>query len=85
MENSKKRYTPMMEKPDYRKSQGAKTQSELNPGEIHSTAVKDILKYLRNSKDMVLEYGAKPEAELKVSCYADASFQTDKDNTKSQT
>ncbi|GJV35992.1 retrovirus-related pol polyprotein from transposon TNT 1-94 [Tanacetum coccineum] len=57
----------------------------LNPGEIHSTAVKDILKYLRNSKDMVLEYGAKPEAELKVSCYADASFQTDKDNTKSQT
>nr|GEZ65353.1 zinc finger, CCHC-type [Tanacetum cinerariifolium] len=27
----------------------------------------------------------KPEAELKVSCYADASFQTDKDDTKSQT
>ncbi|GJS11469.1 retrotransposon protein, putative, ty1-copia subclass [Tanacetum coccineum] len=35
--------------------------------------------------DMVLVYGAKPEAELKVSCYADASFQTDKDDTKSQT
>nr|GEU75578.1 hypothetical protein [Tanacetum cinerariifolium] len=29
--------------------------------------------------------GAKPEAELKVPCYADASFQTDKDDTKSQT
>ncbi|GKG11096.1 hypothetical protein Tco_0342496, partial [Tanacetum coccineum] len=28
MENSKKRYTPMMEKPDYRKSQGAKTPTE---------------------------------------------------------
>ncbi|GJR94337.1 retrotransposon protein, putative, ty1-copia subclass [Tanacetum coccineum] len=85
MENSKKGYTPMMEKPDYRKSQGAKTPSEQNPSEIHWTAVKTILKYLRNTKDMVLMYGAKPEAELKVSCYADASFQTDKDDTKSQT
>nr|GEV83170.1 hypothetical protein [Tanacetum cinerariifolium] len=44
-----------------------------------------ILKYLRNTQDMVLVYGAKPEAELKVSCYDVASFQTDKDDTKSQT
>ncbi|GJT31806.1 hypothetical protein Tco_0922225 [Tanacetum coccineum] len=73
MKNSKKGYTPMIEKPDYRKSQGAKTPSEQNPGEVHWTAVKAILKYLRNTKDMVLVYGAKPEAELKVSCYADAS------------
>ncbi|GKD69889.1 retrotransposon protein, putative, ty1-copia subclass [Tanacetum coccineum] len=58
---------------------------QQNPGEIHWTAVKTILKYLRNTKDMVLVYGAKPEDELKVSCYADASFQTDKDDTKSQT
>nr|GFC19083.1 putative retrotransposon protein [Tanacetum cinerariifolium] len=28
---------------------------------------------------------AKPKTELKVSCYADASFQTDNDDTKSQT
>ncbi|GJX75180.1 hypothetical protein Tco_0313775 [Tanacetum coccineum] len=34
---------------------------------------------------MVLVYRAKPEDELKVSCYANASFQTDKDDTKSQT
>ncbi|GKB63977.1 retrotransposon protein, putative, ty1-copia subclass [Tanacetum coccineum] len=40
---------------------------QLNPGEIHSIAVKDILKYLRNSKDMVLVYGAKLKAELKES------------------
>ncbi|GKC86854.1 retrotransposon protein, putative, ty1-copia subclass [Tanacetum coccineum] len=77
MENSKKGYTPMIKKPDYRKSQGAKTPTE--------TAVKTILKYLRNTKDMVLVYGAKPKDELKVSCYVDASFQTDKDDTKSQT
>ncbi|GKF11340.1 hypothetical protein Tco_0049266, partial [Tanacetum coccineum] len=103
-ENSKKVYTLMMEKPDYRKSQGAKTPTKIqrmqrvpyalaigsimyaqNPGEIHWTAVKTILKYLRNTKDMVLVYGAKPEDKLKVSCYADASFQTDKDDTKSLT
>ncbi|GJS31494.1 retrotransposon protein, putative, ty1-copia subclass [Tanacetum coccineum] len=85
MENSKKGYTPMMEKHDYKKSQCAKIPTEQNPGEIHWTAVKTILKYLRNTKDMVLVYGEKPEDELKVSCYADASFQTDKDDTKSQT
>ncbi|GJY18500.1 hypothetical protein Tco_0389991 [Tanacetum coccineum] len=105
MKNSKKGYTPMMKKPDYKKSQGAKTPSKVqcmqrvpyasaigsiirfqqNPSEIHWTVVKTILKYLRNNKDMVLVYRAKPEAELKVSCYADASFQTDKDDTKSQT
>ncbi|GJV77239.1 retrotransposon protein, putative, ty1-copia subclass [Tanacetum coccineum] len=98
MENSKKGYTPMIEKPDYSMSQGAKTPNEVQRlrrvpyasaigsiKEIHWTAVKTILKYLRNTKDIVLVYGAKPEAELKVSCYADASFQTDKDDTKSQT
>nr|GEX94213.1 hypothetical protein [Tanacetum cinerariifolium] len=80
MENSKKGYTPMMEKPDYRKSQGAKTPSEVQRMQIvpYASAIGSII-------DMVLVYGAKPEAELKVSCYADASFQTDKDDTKSQT
>ncbi|GJS59287.1 hypothetical protein Tco_0654071 [Tanacetum coccineum] len=57
----------------------------LNPKEIRWTAIKTILKYLRNTKDMVLVYGVKPKAEMKVSCYADANFQTDKDDTKSQT
>ncbi|GJU50154.1 hypothetical protein Tco_1219709 [Tanacetum coccineum] len=42
----------------------------------------------KNKTDMDGIYGScvweKPEAELKVSCYADASFQTDKDDTKSQ-
>nr|GEU56259.1 hypothetical protein [Tanacetum cinerariifolium] len=73
MKNSKKGYTPMIEKPDYRKSQGAKTPTEQNPGEIHWTVVKSILKYLRNIKDMILVYEAKPKDEMKISCYADAS------------
>ncbi|GJX10745.1 retrotransposon protein, putative, ty1-copia subclass [Tanacetum coccineum] len=92
MENSKKGYIPMIENPNYRKFQGAKTPSKVQrmqrvpyASAIDSTVVKAILKYLRNTKDMVLVYGSKPEAELKVSCYADAIFQTDKDDTKSQT
>ncbi|GJT08772.1 retrotransposon protein, putative, ty1-copia subclass, partial [Tanacetum coccineum] len=72
MENSKKGYTPMVEKHDYRKSQGAKTPTEQNPGEIHWTIVKTILKYLRNTQYMILVYEAKPKDELKISCYADA-------------
>ncbi|GKC45253.1 retrotransposon protein, putative, ty1-copia subclass [Tanacetum coccineum] len=109
----------MQEKPDFRKSQGAKTPSEVkrmqrvpyasairsimyavrctrsdvafaqnlcslfqqNPNEAHSTTVKTILKYLRNTKDIVLVYGGNPETELKVTCYIDAGFQTNKDDT----
>ncbi|GJU32225.1 hypothetical protein Tco_1175814 [Tanacetum coccineum] len=83
MENSKKGYTPMIEKPDCRKSQGAKTPSEVQRMRMVPYASRPDLAFA-NTKDMVLVYGAKPKAELKVSCYADASFQTDKDDTKSQ-
>nr|GEX51555.1 hypothetical protein [Tanacetum cinerariifolium] len=167
MENSKKGYTPMMEKPDYRKSQGAKTPTKVQQRVPYASAIGSIMYAVRctrpdvffaqnlcsrfqqnpaknntltgsvpdrwefcgikamriglswirridlvsfvvfckvavqirrifldgygilvvriNTKDMVLVYGAKPKDELKVSCYADASFQTDKDDTKSQT
>ncbi|GJY58786.1 retrotransposon protein, putative, ty1-copia subclass, partial [Tanacetum coccineum] len=51
-ENSKKGYTPMMEKPDYRKSQGAKTPTEVQ----HMQRVP-----YASAIDMVLVYGAKPE------------------------
>nr|GFB66085.1 retrotransposon protein, putative, Ty1-copia subclass [Tanacetum cinerariifolium] len=56
-----------------------------NFGEAHWTAVKNILKYLRNTKDTLLVYGGDPEAELRVKCYCDAGFETDGDDTKSQT
>ncbi|GJU15989.1 ribonuclease H-like domain-containing protein [Tanacetum coccineum] len=78
------------------KSQCATTSAEMkrmqnvpyasaNPGEAHWTAVKNILKYLRNTKDTFLVYGGNPEAELQVKCYCDAGFETDRDDTKSQT
>jgi hypothetical protein len=46
--------------------------------------VKGILKYLRNTKDMVLVYGGNKE-ELSIKGYVDASFDTDPDDPKSQT
>ncbi|GJS77270.1 hypothetical protein Tco_0727151 [Tanacetum coccineum] len=46
-------------------------------GELHWTAVKNILKYLRNTKDMFLVYGGNPEAELRVDCYCNAGFETE--------
>ncbi|GJV52400.1 hypothetical protein Tco_1448141 [Tanacetum coccineum] len=33
---------------------------------------------------MVLVYGGNPKTELKINCSTDAGFQTDKDDTKSQ-
>ncbi|GKF08733.1 hypothetical protein Tco_0042957, partial [Tanacetum coccineum] len=47
--------------------------------------MKNILKYLSNTKDMFLVYGGNPEAKLRVDCYCDAGFETDRDDTKSQT
>ncbi|GKF56788.1 hypothetical protein Tco_0170325 [Tanacetum coccineum] len=78
MENSMRGSVPMQEKPNFRKSQGAKTPSEQNPGEAHWSAVKTILKYLRNTKDMVLVYRGNSET---VTFYIDVGFQTNKDNT----
>ena len=49
----------------------------------HLTAVKNILKYLKRTKDMFLVYGG--DKELVVNGYVDANFDTDSDDSKSQT
>ncbi|VFQ85135.1 unnamed protein product [Cuscuta campestris] len=49
---------------------------------VSDEAVKNILKYLRNTKDAFLVYEG--EEEPKVVGYTDASFQTDRDDYKSQ-
>ncbi|GKG41231.1 hypothetical protein Tco_0470443, partial [Tanacetum coccineum] len=53
--------------------------------ELHWTTVRNILKYLRNTKDMFLVYGGDMKRELRVSCYTDAGYPTDADDLKSQT
>ncbi|GJW75453.1 hypothetical protein Tco_0134823 [Tanacetum coccineum] len=65
-------YVARCTRPDVAFAQNLCSRFQQNPGEIHCTAVKTILKYLRKTKNMVLMYGEKPEDELKVSCYADA-------------
>ncbi|GJU82945.1 hypothetical protein Tco_1285310 [Tanacetum coccineum] len=72
-------------RPDVVFAQNITSRFQQNPGEAHWTAVKNILKYLRNTKDTFLVYGGNPEAELQVKCYCDAGFETDRDDTKSQT
>ena len=56
---------------------------QSNPGVDHLTAVKNILKYLKRTKDMFLVYGG--DEELIVKGYVDTSFNTDLDDSKSQT
>ena len=56
---------------------------QSDPGVEHWIAMKNILKYLRRTRDMFLIYGG--EEELIVNGYVDASFDTDPDDSKSQT
>ena len=56
---------------------------ESNLGADHWRVVKNILKYLKRTKDMFLVYG--DDKELVVNGYVDASFDTDPDDSKSQT
>ena len=75
-------YAMISTRPDvsYALSVTSRYQSDL--GESHWTAVKNILKYLRRTKNVFLDYGG--EEELVVMGYTDASFQIDKDDSKSQ-
>nr|GFB78749.1 hypothetical protein [Tanacetum cinerariifolium] len=101
MENSKCRAIPMQEKltlrsimyavrctrprPDVALAQNMTSRFQQNPGEEHWTAAKNILKYLRNTKDIFLVYEGNMERELRVSRYTDTGYITDADNLKSQT
>ncbi|GJX43241.1 retrotransposon protein, putative, ty1-copia subclass [Tanacetum coccineum] len=78
-------YAVRCTRPDVVFAQIITSRFQQNPGKLHWTAVKNILKYLRNTKDMFLVYGGNPEAELRVDCYCDAGFETDRDDIKSQT
>ncbi|VFQ90465.1 unnamed protein product [Cuscuta campestris] len=75
-------YTMICTRPDVSFALSVTSRYQGSIGEAHSTAVKNILKYLRNTKDAFLVYGG--EEELKVVGYTDASFQTDRDDSKSQ-
>ena len=73
-------YVMLCTRPDvsYALSVTRKYQSDLEMG--HWVAVKNILKYLRRAKDVFLIY---ENEDLIVNGYSDASFQSDRDDSKS--
>ncbi|KAK8669506.1 hypothetical protein V6N13_106934 [Hibiscus sabdariffa] len=75
-------YAMICTRPDLSYALSMTSRYQANPGEGHWTAVKNILKYLRRTKDVFLVYGG--EEELRIKGYTDASFQTDKDDSRSQ-
>ncbi|GKB72176.1 hypothetical protein Tco_0933588 [Tanacetum coccineum] len=66
-------------------AQNITNRFQHNPSELHWTTVKNILKYLRNTKDMFLVYGGNMKRELRVSCYTNAGYLMDVDDLKSHT
>ncbi|XP_074300498.1 secreted RxLR effector protein 161-like [Silene latifolia] len=55
---------------------------QANPGESHWVVVKNILKYMRRTNDLFLVF--RGDTELSVKGYTHSSFQTDRDDLKSQ-
>ena len=75
-------YAMICTRPDVAFAISLTSRYQANPGESHWAAVNTILKYLKRTKEMFLVYGG--EEELVVRGYAGASFQTDRDDCRSQ-
>ena len=72
-------YVMICTHPDVSYALSMTSRFQSNPGEGHWTAVKNILKYLKRTKDSFLIYGG--DEELVVRGYTEASFQMDKDDS----
>ncbi|GJR92850.1 hypothetical protein Tco_0265024 [Tanacetum coccineum] len=77
-------YTVRCTRLDVAFAQNITSRFQQNLSDAHWNVVKNILKYLRNTKDMFLVYGGDMKKELRVSCYTDAGYLTDADDMKSQ-
>jgi hypothetical protein len=73
-------YAMLCMHPDASYALSAMSRYQSNYGEAHWTIVKNILKYLRGTKETFLVF--RVEEELDVKGYNDAIFQTDADNSK---
>src|SRR5262249_7282846 len=69
-------------RPDIAHAVSVTSRYHADPGEQHWMAVKCILKYLRRTKDLFLVYGG-INGDLKLEGYTDSSFQSDHDDSKS--
>ncbi|KAA0034962.1 gag/pol protein [Cucumis melo var. makuwa] len=73
-------YAMLCTRPDICYLVGIVSRYQSNPRRDHWTTVKNILKYLRRTKDYMLVYGSKDRI---LTGYTDSNFQTDKDARKS--
>ncbi|GJU86096.1 retrotransposon protein, putative, ty1-copia subclass [Tanacetum coccineum] len=83
MNNSKRGYIPMQERLDLNKRQGASTPEEVK--RMQNVPYASVVGSIINIKDMILDNDGNPKAELKVDCYCNAGFETNRDDIKSQT
>ena len=74
-------YSMLCTRPDVSYALSVTSRYESDPGMGHWVVVKTILKYLRRTKDVFLIYG---DGDLIMEGYSDASFQSDRDDSKSQ-
>ena len=75
-------YAMICIRPDVSYALSMTSRYQANLGEDHWTVVKNIMKYLRRTKEMFLVYGG--EDELIIKGYSDANFQSDRDDCSSQ-
>ena len=75
-------YAMICTRPDVSHALSMTSRYQSNPGEAHWGAAKNILKYLKRTKEKFLVYGG--QDELTVTGFTDASFQTDRDDFRSQ-
>ena len=76
-------YAMLCTQPDVSCALSMTSRFQSDPSECHWIAIKNILKYLRKTKDVFLIYGGQ-EGELVIRGYTDASFQSDLDDFRSQ-
>ena len=70
-------------RPDVSYALNMTSRFQSDSGECHWIVVKNILKYLRRTKDIFFIYGGQ-EGELVISGYIDAGFHFDLDDFRSQ-
>jgi hypothetical protein len=75
-------YAMLCMRPDVSYALSATSRYQSNYGDAHWTIIKNILKYLRRTKEVFLVFGG--EEELVVNGYSDATFQIDADHSKLQ-
>ena len=75
-------YAMLCTRPDVSHVLSLTSRYPSDQGMGHWTTIKNILKYLKRTKDMFLVYGG--DEELVVKGYVVASFNTDPDDSKSQ-